>query len=84
MAHLLDRLRRKLLPRTLVNIGFMDEVSRRRTTSNGRNHDATKLVLRVASKITEFFVKGETAEMEVDVGRTRQDQESGCSVPGRR
>jgi hypothetical protein len=25
------------------------------------------------SKITEFFVKGEAAEIEVDVGRTRQD-----------
>ena len=64
------------LPRTRVNIGYVEEVS---VAPNyvqqvpGGTTTALSSRYKLPSKITESFVKGKAAEIEVDVGRTRQD-----------
>ena len=64
------------LPRTRVNIGCVGEVSRAPNYVQrvmGGTTTALSARNKLPSTITEFFVKGEAAEIEVDVGRTRQD-----------
>jgi hypothetical protein len=59
-----------------VNIGYVDEVSLAPNYVQrvpGGSTTALSSPYKLPSKITEFFVKGEAAEMEVDVGRTRPD-----------
>jgi hypothetical protein len=71
-----NELRRIPLPRTRVNIGYVEEVS---VAPNyvqrvpGGTTTALSSRYKLPSKITESFVKGKAAEIEVDVGRTRQD-----------
>jgi hypothetical protein len=63
------------IPRTRVNIGCVGEVSLAPDYVQrvpGGTTTALSSPYMLPSKITEFFVKGEAAEIEVDVGRTRQ------------
>jgi hypothetical protein len=67
--------RRISLPRIRVNIGYVGEVSRAPNYVQrvpGGTTTALSARYKLPSTITEFFVKGEATEMEVDVGRTRQ------------
>jgi hypothetical protein len=64
------------LPRTPVNIGYLGEVSRAPDYVQrvpGGTTTPLSSRYKLPSTITEFFVKGEAAEIEVDVGRTRQE-----------
>ena len=70
-----SEVRRIHLPRTRVNIEYVGEVSRAPDYVQrvpGETTTAPSSRYKVPSTITEFFVKGEAAEIEVDVGRTRQ------------
>jgi hypothetical protein len=63
-------------PRTPVNIGYVGKASQAPNyvqRVSGGTTTALSAPYKVPGTITEFFVKGEAAEFEVDVGRTRQD-----------
>jgi hypothetical protein len=59
-----------------VNIGCVGEVSLAPNYVQrvvGGTTTALSAPYKLPSTITEFFVKGEAAEIEVDIGRTRQE-----------
>ena len=59
-----------------MNIGCVGEVSLVLNYVHrvmGGTTTALSAPYKLPTTITEFFVKGEAAEIEVDVGRTRQD-----------
>ena len=58
------------------NIGYVGKASQAPNyvqRVSGGTTTALSAPYKVPGTITEFFVKGEAAEFEVDVGRTRQD-----------
>jgi hypothetical protein len=72
----LPELRRIHLPRTRVNIGCVGDVSLAPNYVQrvmGGTTTALSAPYKLPGTITEFFVEGKAAEIEVDVGRTRQE-----------
>jgi hypothetical protein len=72
----LPELRRIPLPRTRVNIGCVGDVSLAPNYVQrvmGGTTTALSAPYKLPGTITEFFVKGKAAEIEVDVGHTRQE-----------